>query len=139
MIAEALGWQVEKFEQQMEPIVTDVDRKSPYGFAKAGDVAGVSMTGQGWVDGDVKIDMYHPQQIEPQQVGVQTGDYIEIAGTPPINMANVPEVDGGIGTIAMTVNMLPFVVAAPPGLKTMLDMPVPRCVLGDYREIAFGG
>ena len=57
MISEALGWKVEKFEQQMKPIVTSVDRKSPYGFAKAGDVAGVNMTGQGWVDGEVKIDI----------------------------------------------------------------------------------
>ncbi len=137
MIAEALGWEVEKFEQQMKPIVTEVDRKSPYGFAAAGNVAGVNMTGQGYVDGKVKIDMYHPQQIEPQLAGVQTGDYIELTGTPSVNMSNIPEVDGGIGTIAMCVNMLPFVVAAPPGLKTMLDMPVPRAVMGDFRKIAF--
>ena len=62
MIAEALGWKVDKFEQQMKPIVTSVDRKSPYGFAKAGDVAGVNMTGQGYCGGQLKIDMYHPQQ-----------------------------------------------------------------------------
>lgn len=66
MIAEALGWNVDKFEQQMKPIVTTVDRKSPYGFAKAGDVAGVNMTGQGYVNGEIKIDMIHPQQIEPE-------------------------------------------------------------------------
>ena len=63
MIAEAVGWKVDKFEQQMSPIVTDVDRQAPHGFAKAGDVAGVNMTGQGYVDGQVKIDMIHPQQI----------------------------------------------------------------------------
>lgn len=33
MITDALGWKLDKFEQDMEPIVTDVDRKSPYGFA----------------------------------------------------------------------------------------------------------
>lgn len=76
MIAEALGWKVDKFEQQMKPIVTSVDRKSPYGFAKAGDVAGVNMTGQGYVDGAAKIDMIHPQQIEPELEGTHTGDYI---------------------------------------------------------------
>ena len=30
MITDALGWKLDKFEQDMEPIVTDVDRKSPY-------------------------------------------------------------------------------------------------------------
>lgn len=134
MIAEALGWNVEKFEQQMKPIVTTVDRKSPYGFAAAGDVAGVNMTGQGYVDGEVKIDMYHPQQIEPEMEGTHTGDYIILKGTPEVNMAINPEVDGGIGTIAMVVNMIPHVINARPGLKTMIDLPVPRAIMGDFRD-----
>jgi 2,4-diaminopentanoate dehydrogenase len=135
MISEAIGWKVDKFEQQMKPIVTDIDRKSPYGFAKAGDVAGVNMTGQGYVDGKVKIDMIHPQQIEPEMVGQQTGDYITIKGTPSIHMANNPEVEGGLGTIAMCVNMIPHVINAAPGLKTMIDLPVPRAIMGDMREL----
>ena len=134
MIAEALGWKVDKFEQQMKPIVTSVDRKSPYGFAAAGDVAGVNMTGLGYVDGEVKIDMIHPQQIEPEMEGTHTGDYIVLKGTPEVNMAIKPEVDGGIGTIAMVVNMIPHVINARPGLKTMLDLPVPRAIMGDYRD-----
>ena len=134
MIAEALGWKVDKFEQQMKPIVTSVDRKSPYGFAAANDVAGVNMTGQGYVDGEVKIDMIHPQQIEPEMEGTHTGDYIVLKGTPEVNMAINPEVDGGIGTIAMVVNMIPHVINARPGLKTMLDLPVPRAIMGDYRD-----
>ena len=135
MIADAIGWKVEKFEQQMKPIVTDVDRKSPYGFAKAGDVAGVNMTGQAWVDGSVKIDMIHPQQIEPEQVGVMTGDYVTIKGTPSVNMINSPEVEGGLGTIAMCVNMIPHVINANPGLHTMLTLPVPRAIMGDMRDL----
>jgi 2,4-diaminopentanoate dehydrogenase len=134
MIADAIGWKVDKFEQQMKPIVTSVDRKSPYGFAAAGNVAGVNMTGQGYVDGEVKIDMIHPQQIEPEMEGTHTGDYITIKGTPSINMANKPEVEGGLGTIAMCVNMIPHVINADPGLKTMIDLPVPRAIMGDFRD-----
>ena len=134
MIADALGWKVDKFEQQMKPIVTSVDRKSPHAFAKAGNVAGVNMTGQGYVDGKVKIDMIHPQQIEPEMEGTYTGDYITIKGTPEVNMAIKPEVDGGLGTIAMCVNMIPHVINADPGLKTMLDLPVPRAIMGDMRN-----
>ena len=134
MIAEALGWKVDKFEQQMKPIVTNVDRKSPYGFAKAGDVAGVNMTGQGYVDGAAKIDMIHPQQIEPELEGTHTGDYIVLKGSPAVSMAINPEVDGGVGTIAMIVNMIPHVINARPGLRTMLDLPVPRAIMGDFRD-----
>lgn len=135
MIANAIGWKVERIEQQMKPIVTSVDRKSPYGFAKAGDVAGVNMTGQGYVNGEVKIDMIHPQQIEPEMEGTYTGDYITIKGTPEVNMSIKPEVEGGLGTIAMCVNMIPHVINAEPGLKTMIDLPVPRAIMGDMREL----
>ena len=131
MIGDAIGWKVEKYETQMKPIVTDVDRKSEYGFAKAGNVAGVNMTGQGYVNGKVLIDMIHPQQIEPEQVGVHTGDYVTIKGTPEVNLSIKPEVQGGLGTIAMCVNMIPHVINAAPGLKTMIDLPVPRAIMGD--------
>ncbi len=134
MIADAIGWKLDKFEQQMKPILTTVDRKSPYGFAAAGNLAGINMTGQGYVDGGVKIDMIHPQQIEPEMGGTHTGDYIKIKGSPEVNMAINPEVDGGIGTIAMCVNMIPHVINANPGLKTMIDLPVPRAIMGDMRE-----
>ena len=135
MISSALGWKIDQFEQQMSPIVTDVDRKSPYGFAARGNVAGVNMTGQGCIAGEVKIDMIHPQQIEPELGGTHTGDYITLEGTPPVHMAIQPEVDGGIGTIAMCVNMIPHVINARPGLKTMIDLPVPHAIMGDMRDL----
>ena len=136
MITDAIGWKLSQpVTQSMEPIVTDVDRKSPYGFAKAGDVAGCAMKGFGYVDGELKVEMDHPQQIEPEQVGVQTGDYVIIKGTPNINMVNSPEVPGGIGTIAMCVNMIPQTINANPGLHTMIDLPVPRAIMGDMRDL----
>ena len=135
MIAEAIGWNVEKITQSMDPIVTDVDRKSPYGFAKAGDCAGAAMKGYGYVNGELKIEMDHPQQIEPEQVGIQTGDYVIIKGTPNINMVNSPEVPGGIGTIAMCVNTIPQIINAKPGLHSMITIPVPRAIMGDMRDL----
>jgi len=135
MIADAIGIELDDFKQQMAPIVTSIDRKSKYGEALKGNVAGVKMTGQGIVDGKVFIDMKHPQQIEPELEGTNTGDYINIEGTPNIHMAITPEIDGGIGTIAVCVNMIPHVLNARPGLKTMIDLPVPRAIMGDMRKL----
>ncbi len=135
MINDALGFGVDNIETQMKPIVTTVDRKSPYGFAKAGNVAGVNMTGQGFENGKVVIDMIHPQQIEPEMEGTSTGDYIKLVGNPEVNMSITPEIDGGIGTIAMCVNMIPHTINARPGLKTMIDLPVPRAIMGDFRNL----
>jgi len=135
MIADALGWNLSKFSQSMEPIITEVDRKSAFGQALCGHVAGVDMIGEGEVDGKPLIHMRHPQQIEPGSAGVITGDYITILGTPPVNLRINPEIDGGKGTIAICVNMIPHVINAKPGLKTMLDLPVPRAIMGDVRQM----
>ena len=135
MIAKAMGLNVIDFKQSMKPIVTSFDRKSPHGFAKAGDVCGVEMSAEAMLENDIKIKLYHPQQIEPEMAGVSTGDYIKIYGKPEINLANVPEVEGGIGTIAICVNMIPHVINAKPGLVTMIDLPVPRAILGDVRNL----
>lgn len=136
MIADALGWKLSsEVKQTMEPIVTNVYRKSPYAEVQPGYVAGCAMKGYGYVDGELKIEMDHPQQIEPELEGTETGDYVIIKGTPNINMANKPEVPGGIGTIAMCVNMIPHVINAKPGLKTMIDLPVPRAIMGDMRDL----
>ena len=137
MIAEGLGYSVQEFSQDMDPIKTDVDRKSPYGFAAAGSCAGVAMVADakiGDADRSIDVRMEHPQQIEPEQVGIRTGDYVVIDGMPSVNMVNSPEVEGGLGTIAMCVNMIPQVINAPPGLHTMLTLPIPRAIMGDMRN-----
>lgn len=134
LMAEGMGLTVSEFSQDMHPITTDVDRKSPYGFAAAGSCAGVSMTAEAVLSNGMKVHMQHPQQIEPEQVGVQTGDYVIIKGTPSVNMLNSPEVEGGLGTIAMCVNMIPQVINADPGLVTMIDLPLPRAIMGDVRD-----
>ncbi|MCL2557774.1 MAG: 2,4-diaminopentanoate dehydrogenase [Treponema sp.] len=134
MISDALGLGVERFEQQMEPIVTKVDRVAPHGSAKAGNVAGINMSGQGYKGAKKIITMEHPQQIEPETEGVFTGDYIELSGEPAISMQIKPEISGGLGTIAMAVNCIPHVINARAGLRTMIDIPVPRAIMGDFRD-----
>ena len=135
MMAEGMGLTVDEFTQDMNPIITDVDRKSPHGFAAAGTCAGVAMTAEAKLSNGIPVHMDHPQQIEPEQVGVTTGDYVIIKGSPNVNLLNSPEIEGGLGTIAMVVNMIPHVINADAGLKTMIDLPIPRAIMGDFRNL----
>jgi 4-hydroxy-tetrahydrodipicolinate reductase len=135
MIADGLGWETERVEQSREEIMTTVDRETACVRVAAGRVAGCRQKGVGYVDGQRRIELEHPQQIRPELEGIQTGDYIDIEGVPNISLQIQPEIAGGIGTIAMTVNMIPHVINASPGLKTMLDLPVPRAIMGDMRNL----
>ena len=136
MIADALGWHLDgKVHQSMTPLVSAVPRKTEFVSIKAGEVAGCDMRGFGTVDGEKKIEMIHPQQIEPHDGGVETRDSITIKGTPDIHLVVKPEIPGGTGTAALCVNMIPQVLNASSGLKTMLDLPVPRAVMGDMRTM----
>ncbi len=132
MVCEALGWTLDKpVEQSMEAIVSGVERKAPYISIGPGSVAGCDMRASGFVNGRRVLEYVHPQQIEPELEGTNTGDYITIEGDPEIKLQVKPEIPGGIGTAALCVNMVPQVILSAPGLKTMLDLPVPRAIGND--------
>lgn len=126
LIAKALGWKVERVEETREPIVTAVERSTQHVRVAPGGVAGCRHVGRGYVDGEPKIELIHPQQIHPELEGVETGDYIEIHGDPDVRMANQPEIPGGKGTYASTGNYIPLMKDAPAGMLTVVDMPLPR-------------
>jgi hypothetical protein len=126
LIGRALGWKIDRIEETREPIVTSIERSTPHVKVAAGDVAGCKQIGRGYVNGELKIELVHPQQIHPEMEGVNTGDYIRVFGDPDVNMATNPEIPGGKGTYASTGNYIPLIGAAPAGIVTVVDLPLPR-------------
>ncbi len=134
LIARALGWKLDRVEQTREPIMASEERKGEHITVAPGMVAGCNHSARGYIEGEPRIILEHPQQIQPSAAGIETGDFIQIEGTPPISMAIQPEIPGGIGTIALACNTVGPVITAAPGLITMAELPVPRAVMGDIRE-----
>jgi hypothetical protein len=135
MIARALGWKVDRIEQTRDPIISKVHRETGFVKIEPGLTAGCTHTATGYIDGKAVIHLIHPQQVHPHLEDVQTGDYIEIKGEPDVSFSSGPEIPGGIGTIALAVNMIPQVVTSLPGLKTMADLPAPAAMRGDVRQL----
>lgn len=135
MIAKALGVTLDEIREVREPIISKVYRETPHVKVEPGMVAGCRHSGYGIKDGKVIIELIHPQQIHPHLEGVETGDYIEIEGTPRINLKISPEIPGGIATMAIAVNMVPEVTNARAGLLTMADLPVPRGVFAELQKL----
>jgi hypothetical protein len=134
MIATALGWQDIKVEETRQAIVSQVRRETPFVTVEPGQVAGCRHTAIAYRNGEAVITLIHPQQVHPHLEGVETGDNIEIKGTPDVHLAGSPEIPGGQATAALAVNMIPRLLNAPPGLHTMADLPVPAATLGDVRR-----
>lgn len=134
MIAETIGWEIEQIEESREPIISQVQRKTPLVTVEPGQVAGCFQKAVAYREGRPAITLIHPQQVHPHLEGVETGDMIEIMGTPDIRLAGSPEIPGGQGTIALAINMIPCVLNAEPGLHSMADLPVPAAMLGDMRS-----
>ncbi len=130
MIAEGVGLKVDRIEETRRPIISKVYRETPHVKVQPGMVAGCEHIGIGYCGNKEVIKLVHPQQIHPSLEGVKTGDYINIFGTPEVHMANTPEIPGGIGTMALAVNSIPNVVNATPGLKRMIDLPIPSALMG---------
>jgi hypothetical protein len=135
MIADAVGWEIERIEERREPIISAVSRETPFVKVDAGQVAGCFHVAEAYRQGKPVITLEHPQQIQPYLEAVDTGDMIEITGTPNIRLAGSPEIPGGQATIALAVNMIPRLLNASPGLHSMADLPVPAAILGDVCKL----
>jgi len=133
MIADYLGWPLDRIEEEREPIVSNTYRETPVVKVEPGMVAGCKHIGRGYVGNEVVIELLHPQQIHPHLEDVDTGDYIWIEGDPDISLSIKPEIPGGKGTMALASNMIPIVMDWEPGFFAMADMPIPVC-LPDHED-----
>ncbi len=139
LIADAVGWDVERVAEHREPIIARARRQTPFITVEPGQAAGCHHEAVAYRAGRPVITLVHPQQIQPEREGISTGDSIEIIGSPNVRLAGSPEIPGGIGTVAMAVNMIPTVLNAPPGLHTLSDLPAPAARLGDVRRFVGDG
>ena len=130
LVSQALGLGVDRVEQVREPIISTVRRVTPHVTVEPGMVAGCAHTGVGYCGEREVIRLIHPQQVHPHLEHQQTGDYVHIWGVPEIQVAIQPEIPGGLATIGMAVNMVPRILAAGPGLKRVIDLPVPGALMG---------
>ncbi len=123
MIADALGWEIDEIKVDMpEPITFDHDVASEAIQVPAGYAAGGFQMAYGISKGKTLITMDFKAYIG----ATEEFDSVSIKGVPPINNKITPCVHGDHGTIAMTTNMIPHVINAEPGLKTMAELPPPH-------------
>ena len=121
MIAAALGWEMERITDSIEPVVAEIPISSQYLTVETGQVAGLIQDGVGYREGRAVIELH----MEAYLGCPESYDAVRISGSPPIHARIEGGIQGDVATASVTVNTIPRIMAAPPGLRTMRDLPVP--------------
>lgn len=120
MTANCLGWQLDRTEDVLTPVIAKEEIVTEHLRIPAGDASGVQQIGKGYVDGEEKITLVFRASInEPDPA-----DTIEIQGDPNIKSTISGGVNGDVATCAVTINAVGRIIDAKPGLRTMADMPL---------------
>ncbi len=118
LIAEAMGWTLDKIDETLEPVVAETAVDTQFLHIAAGQVAGIHQVGIGWVGGVARIVLVLDMFVGAQE----PGEYITLEGTDRIETA-IKGIHGDKATAAVSINAIPQVLAARAGFLTFLDLP----------------
>jgi 2,4-diaminopentanoate dehydrogenase len=123
MIAERMGWNTDRMEDVLTPIVAEQRIETEAMPIEPGTAAGAQQIGRAFSRGKERMTLVFRAAIgEPDP-----GDTVEITGTPNIRSTVEGGVNGDVATCAITLNAIPRLLAAGPGLHTMTDIPLVSC------------
>lgn len=118
MLADALDWELTAIEQEIDPVVVDDRTESGHITVEPGEVAGISQSAVGVVDGAERITLDLRMSLNV----ADSYDAIRIEGEPDIAYTIEDGFHGDVTTPAVVVNTARSVRRAEPGLATMLDI-----------------
>ncbi len=119
-IAHRMRWQLDHIEETLNPVIAERDIETSALKINKGQVTGVSQIGRAYAKDQLKITLIFQATVgEPVSY-----DEIFIKGEPNINSKIQGGVNGDIATAATILNVVPQLLNATPGLKTMGDIPI---------------
>lgn len=129
MIADALGWKLDRITDEVHPKISEHAVTGGAIPLDAGMIAGIVQDAVGYRKGKAMVTLH----MEAYLGAPESYDEIRILGTPPLSMRIAGGVHGDIATAAIIVNSIPKVLEADPGLRTMRDMELPSFFDGQGR------
>ena len=126
MIGDAMGWTLDRITESIKPKIAEEPVASELLAVDPGYVAGVIQDAVGYVKGEARITLH----LEAYLGAPESYDSVLIEGSPRIHSRIAGGVHGDIATASMTVNSIPAVLTAAPGLRTMRDIRLPSFYSG---------
>lgn len=138
LVAKALGVELDRIDESYERVVTPRDLHVACGIIPAGTVGAVRAVTTGVVDGHPAITIEHINRmapdLAPEWATAPNGTYrLIIEGQPHMqcdlrlgteDTAESANANAMEATAMRVVNAIPYVVDAPPGIATSLDLPI---------------
>ena len=121
MIADALGWKMDRITDEIRPRVAEAPVESQFLKVPAGRVCGIVQDGVGYRGSEPAIVLH----MEAYLGAPESCDSVQIEGSPRIHVRAIGGFHGDVATASITVNTIPKVLAAPPGLHTMRSLALP--------------
>jgi hypothetical protein len=121
MVADALGWRLDRITDEVAPRIANETVSSEFLAVDPGYVCGLVQDGVGYRGRRPVIHLH----MEAYLGAPEAFDAIRIEGEPPVSLRIEGGIHGDIATASMVVNSIPHVIAASPGLHTMRDLPLP--------------
>jgi 4-hydroxy-tetrahydrodipicolinate reductase len=121
MIADALGWRLERITDEIHAKLAETPVESTFLKVPAGRVCGIVQDGTGWRGGEPAIVLH----MEAYLGAPETYDAVRIEGSPPLHVKALGGFHGDVATASIAVNSIPRVLTAPPGLHTMRSLALP--------------
>lgn len=118
LVGVGLGLKLERIESTIEPVVAT--EAAPRAGIAVGRVAGLRQSAIGRIGGEeiVRLD------LEMSVAAPQPHDRICIDGDPPLDVLVVDGTHGDRGTVGTTINAIPAVLTAAPGLRHVSELPL---------------
>jgi 4-hydroxy-tetrahydrodipicolinate reductase len=121
MIADALGWKLDRITDEIQPKIAQAPVESQFLKVAAGRVCGIVQDGIGYVAGESRIELH----MQAYLGAPETYDRVRIEGSPRLDVKAYGGYHGDVATASITVNTIPNVLRAAPGLHTMRSLALP--------------
>lgn len=121
MIADAMGWKLDKVTDEIHPKIAEQAVESELIAVDPGYVCGIVQDGIGYMKGKPVVTLH----MEAYLGAPESYDAVTVEGNPRITQKIAGGLHGDIATASITVNSIPKILRVSPGLRTMADMPIP--------------
>ncbi len=122
LVAEGLGWSLDKVDEKIRPVVAKKRVRTPHLTVQVGQVAGVHHVVKGFKNRKEVVSL----DLQMYVGAKKPSDRITIEGNPNVNVFFENGVAGDEATTAILVAIVPSMPRLEPGVRSMIDVPVPH-------------